>query len=64
MKFNIDDYMGNYAMHCKTKKEAKVVLKVNCGTIKQLAYNLAISEGADDCTAEYYSDIVYANCMG
>lgn len=22
MKFNIDDYMGNYAMHCKTKKEA------------------------------------------
>ena len=48
----------------ETKKEAKVVLKVNCGTIKQLAYNLAISEGADDCTAEYYSDIVYANCMG
>lgn len=24
MKFNIDDYMGNYAMHCKTKKEAKI----------------------------------------
>ena len=23
MKFNIEDYKGNYAMHCKTKEEAK-----------------------------------------
>lgn len=24
MKFNINKYMGNYAMHCKTKEEAKI----------------------------------------
>ena len=23
MKFNIDDYKGEYAMHCKTEEEAK-----------------------------------------
>lgn len=23
MKFNIDNYRGKYAMHCKTKEEAK-----------------------------------------
>ena len=23
MKFNIDDYKGKYAMHCKTKEEAE-----------------------------------------
>lgn len=35
-----------------------------CVTIKRLAYNLAVSEGAGDCTAEAYSDLVYSNCMG
>lgn len=24
MKFNINKYMGNYAMHCKTEEEAKI----------------------------------------
>lgn len=23
MKFNIDDYKGKYAMHCKTEEEAR-----------------------------------------
>ena len=27
MKFNIDKYMGNYAMHCKTEEEAKIFLR-------------------------------------
>ena len=27
MKFNINKYMGNYAMHCKTEEEAKIFLR-------------------------------------
>lgn len=27
MKFNIDKYMGNYVMHCKTEEEAKIFLR-------------------------------------
>lgn len=28
MKFNINKYLGNYAMHCKTEEEAKIFLYV------------------------------------
>ncbi len=35
----------------------------NCDTIKCLAYDLAISEGATDANATTYSDIVYKNCI-
>lgn len=27
MKFNINKYLGNYAMHCKTEEEAKIFLR-------------------------------------
>ena len=39
-----------------------VLLKDNCTTVAQLAYNLAISEGADHPTAVAYSNIAYTNC--
>ncbi|WP_395064002.1 hypothetical protein [Flavobacterium sp.] len=34
----------------------------NCTKVAQLAYNLAISEGANHPTAVAYSNIAYNNC--
>ena len=27
MRFNIEDYKGNYVMHCKTEEEAEIFCK-------------------------------------
>ena len=53
--------MANTIEQDKVEEEA-VVLRDNCTIVAQLAYNLAISEGADHPTAVAYSNIAYNNC--
>lgn len=40
MKFNIDDYKGKYAMHCKTEEEAKEFFNYMEQIDKPLTYSL------------------------
>ena len=49
MKFNIDDYKGRYAMHCKTEEEAIDFC------------NYLHSIGKEWCSGHSYVDVTYYN---
>lgn len=42
--------------------DSKVVVETDCCVIYDLAYNLAISEGASPSTADAAANIAYQNC--
>lgn len=48
MKFNINKYEGNYAMHCKTEEEAKIFCRYSEGsTIHRITFRKAIKLNAN-----------------
>lgn len=67
MKFDIENYNGNYAMHCKTEKEARDF----CSYLKDIGRRWIGGESYDDKTkwnmfkentVYYFNEGVYGEC--
>lgn len=56
MKFNIDDYKGNYVMHCKTEEEAEIF----CKYLHSIGYKWA--NGDSYLSKNYWNDYKESTC--